>query len=163
MLEVVQGGSVPYEAPSTVPPAAQLRVVGQGKTENFAQTDGAAHAVITNFPTGEFRAFWVWTDDQGVPHLLRTDGFEVKPLEGPDQDERILKAAKDALEAASGSDRVSLSVEGSSFSFMDRNELLAFVNRMERKVRNNRRRAELGVSKRGKVYVRRGRLQTGVW
>lgn len=162
MLEVVQGGSIPYEAPVSVPPEGVLRVVGQGKTQDFEQSNGSATAVIANFPLGLFQCYWSWTAD-GVPHLLRTDGFEVKPLEGPDQDERILKAAKDALEAASGSDRVSLSVEGSSFSFMDRNELLAFVNRMERKVRNSRRRAELGVSKRGKVYIRRGRLQTGVW
>ena len=162
MFDLPSGGSRRYELPVDVPETASLRVVGQGRTVDFAQSDGYATLITTGFPVGDYNAYWSWVAD-GVPHLLRTEGFEVKPVEGPDQDERILKAAKDALESASGSDQLSISVDGASFNFMGRLELLAFVNRMERKVRLNRRRAELGVTKRGKHYIQSGRTATGVW
>lgn len=163
MIEVPAGGSQAFQAPPIAPDTATLRISGEGRTVDYAQDGGEAVVNAVGLPVGEYRVYWAWVDNSGIPHLLRTDGILVKPVEGPDQDERILAAAKDALEKASGSDQITLNVEGYSASFMSRLELLAFVNRMERKVRGNRRRAELGVTKRGKFRIRTSRTPAGVW
>ena len=162
MIEIATGGIRPFFAP---PGAADgvLRVAGQGKSQDFQAANGTAEVSTAGLPIGEYRAFWSWTDENGVDRLVRTEGFKVVSLEGLEWDERVLAKAREVLETAAGTDRVSLSVEGTSFSFEGRQELLAFVNLMERRVRNGRRRAELGISKRGKVYIRSSARATGVW
>ena len=163
MFEIPAGGSRTYSVPDDVPESATLRVAGEGRQTDFAQANSEVEVATAGLPVGEYRCYWAWQAESGVQHLLRTEGFRLTPVEGPDQDERILKAAKDALEASAGSDSLSINVEGFSTGTMSRLEFLAFVNRLERKVRNNRRRAELGITKRGKYYIRSGNVPTGIW
>ena len=164
MLEIPKGSAAPYERPPEAAEGAVLRIAGQGRTADFASgEDGVARVLTGDLPVGEYKAFWSWTDADGVDFLVRTDGFDVKPLEGLEWDEKVLAAAREVLLTASTTDRVSLSVEGTSFSFESRTDLLTFINLMERRVRHGRRRAELGVTKRGKVYIRRSGLARGVW
>ena len=59
------------------------------------------------------------------------------------QNERILEAAKKALETASESSEVSIDVSGYSASFASRVELLDFIARMENRVARERGRSPI--------------------
>jgi len=73
------------------------------------------------------------------------------------RNERILAKAQEVLETASGSAETSFSVAGASYSFEGRNELLNFVARMERVVRQERSDAAHGVRRNGLLVAGRGR------
>ena len=54
------------------------------------------------------------------------------------RNERTLEAARAALETAAGSTDIGFAVEGASFTFESRAELLAFVRQMELRVAHER-------------------------
>ena len=72
--------------------------------------------------------------------------------------ERMLAAAETALEAASGSTEISVSLEGISTSFEARAELLAYVVNLRRKVREEKALERLSEQRR---TPRRGPRRTG--
>lgn len=97
-------------------------------------------------PAGEYRTEWRVVDAQGnvsLPSGQRVvvqQSLDVDSLNTiePTQYERILQAAKDALESAAASGDVSVSTGDTTFTFETRAELLSFVNRLEKLVARRR-------------------------
>ena len=141
-IELKRGEQISISAPAG---ATQLFVAGAGKRiEPIDVVDGTAvltSATTETMPPGEYMTEWKVVDADGsvrlpdgcritVSQSLATDHDELRTVPVT-QYERILAAAKDALESAAGDGAISVSTGESNFSFESRNELLSFVSRLE--------------------------------
>ena len=134
-MNVRRGSPLSITAPDG---AATLRVAGAGHSGEAAVSDGAAAFDTAEMPVGRYQSEW---EDQ-VGALTAGPSFEVVPSLKTDKikdaplpwDERVLAAARQALLVAAGSTDVSFSVDATSYSFENRGELQAFVNRLESKL-----------------------------
>ena len=134
-LQIRRGATADFVAP---PDAAKLRVAGAGHSAAAAVADGNAAFDTSAMPIGLYQSEW----EHGDGRLAEGPRFEIVPSlkidkltdAEPPQDERILAAARRALEVASASTDIGFSVAESSWSFENRGDLLSFVQRMESKV-----------------------------
>ena len=108
-----------------------------------------AEAVVSSMRTGTLRpgryaSEWRVVAANGDVSLPAGPSFEIvagglrQREVAQTQNERILVAARNALETASASSEISLDVAGYSASFASRLELLEFVGRMEQRVARER-------------------------
>ena len=140
-MTIRRGGTFTLAAPTD---ATRLLIGGQGKLVTANVADGEAKLSATQtgaMPPGEYRSEWSVDQDGDVvlqdgPRMivrqsLAKDGDAAATLSW---DETVLNAARTALAAAAGSGDISFSAEGQTYSFEGRNDLLAFVSRLELRV-----------------------------
>ena len=143
-LTLKRGATLSVGAPAN---ATRLRLGGAGKLLIVDVADG--RAVVTaetsrTLPIGDYATEWeIGADEVALPagprirvaESLLAD--EVRMV-AQTHNERVLDAARTALETAAQSADLSFSIDGSSFSFESRNDLLAFVRRIELRVARDR-------------------------
>ena len=128
--------------------ARSLRFWGEGGNETVEVSDSVAvlpAAITTKLREGRYASEWTVVDPDTNDTTL-PDGpvFEVVASGQHQRDvaltqnERILQAARKALETASGSSEITIDVQGFSASYTSRQELVTFVNTMEQRVARER-------------------------
>ena len=146
-MKVKRGETVTLDAPAG---ATTLRLAGAGKLVEVAVHDSQAvvdAAMTAKLPAGDYRSEWTIVDASGRttlpdgPRLLVVESLSIdERRESPrTQNERMLEAARKALETAGASAEIGFAVEGASFTFESRRELLAFVRGLELRVARERR------------------------
>lgn len=136
MITAKRGSPLEIIAPDD---ATTLRVAGEGHSASADVADGAATFDTSEFPVGRYQSEWEFSDGRlsvgpkfVVDPSLKQDGIKDAGLT---YEERMLAAAKKTLEVASGSTDISFSVDSTNYSFESRGDLLAYVNRLESKVK----------------------------
>ena len=147
MKVVKRGATLSVYAPNG---ATKWRLGGAGKLLVVEVVDGAAvvdGATTATLPAGDYASEWEVLDGAAValpagPRIrvvesLHTDSVRQAPATS---NERILAAARRTLETAAASAELSFAVDGASFSFEGRGDLLRFVREIELRVAHERRR-----------------------
>ena len=141
-----RGATLSVDAPDG---ATKWRLGGAGKLLVVEVVDGAAvidAATSATLPAGDYGSEWEVVGDGAAVALpagprirvvesLHTDSVRQAPAT---KNERILAAAQRTLETAAESAEVSLAVDGASFSFESRGDLLRFVREIELRVARER-------------------------
>ena len=143
-----RGSTLAFSAPDG---ATALTLGGAGKRATVpVGEDGRAvieASVSTTLPAGLYQSEWMVDGDDGVelrvgPRVrviksITIDGEREQPSL---PEEEMLAAAQQALLTASGTGAVSISAGGQSTTFQSRNELLSFIQRLENRIADKRRR-----------------------
>ena len=145
-MKLKRGETAVFQAPDD---AVALRIAGAGKLVKVDVVEGLAvvtAAVTATMPPGRYGSEWEVVDADGRVTLPDGPMLLLAPSLSTDEtrdspttpNERALEAARAALETAAGSADIGFAVEGASFTFESRGELLTFVRQLELRVAHER-------------------------
>ena len=144
-LQLKHGATLSIDAPSG---ATNLRLGGAGKLLVVAVVDGVAVVdaqTSIGLAAGDYVSEWEVVVDGATalpagPRITVVESLLKDALRQAPQtsNERILAAARTALETAAGSAELSFTVNDASFAFETRGDLLKFVRDMEYRVAKER-------------------------
>ena len=145
-MKVKRGETLTLAAPMG---ATALRIAGAGKLATVNVSEGSAvvdAATTAQLPAGVYGTEWAVADADGRvrlpdgPRLLVVESLSVDELRDSPvtERERVLAAARKALETAAVSGEIGFTVQDASFTFESRAELLAFVRGLELRLAHER-------------------------